>query len=147
MKITAVLFADSASVREGLLNVLGAGITRLVRDPLPARLDAALALMLQPEDPEDLEATHNLVVTIAETTPDGAVPAAKAVIEIANVRRSDPDGPLPALPVVVPIQSIPIARTGFYRIMVSLDGQDGIGYEFEVTKAPGGLSTVRAVTA
>lgn len=136
MKTTAVLFADAASVRENLLNVLGAGITRLVRDPLPARLDAVLALMLQPDDVDDLMATHNLEVTITEITPESPVVVAKAVIEISGLPDSAPAVPLPAVPLVVPLQAAPIPRIGFYRITASLDGQDGIGYEFEVVKAP-----------
>lgn len=141
MKTTAVLFADAASVREGLLNVLGAGITRLVRDPLPGRLDAALALMLLPDDLDDLEATHNIEVIITETTPEGSVVIAKAVMEVAGLRRTGPTDPMPTVPVVVPLQGVPIPRTGFYRITTSLDGQDATTYEFEVTKAPERVAT------
>ena len=134
MKTTAVLFADAASVREGLLNVLGAGITRLVRDPLPGRLDAVLALMLQPEDLDDLQATHNLEVIITETTPDGPVVIAKAVMEVAGLRLPGRTETMPTVPLVVPLQGVPIPRTGSYLITSSLDGQDGTSYGFEVTK-------------
>jgi len=140
VRTTAVLFADAASVREGLLNVLGAGITRLVRDPLPGRLDAVLAVMLQPDDPGDLQAAHNLEVVITETTADGPVVVARAVLEIVGLQSSsDTAELLPTLPLVVPLQSIPIPRTGLYRITATLDGQAGIEYAFEVVKAPGQL--------
>ena len=141
MKTTAVLFADAASVREGLLNVLGAGITRLVRDPLPGRLDAVIALMLQPDDLDDLRATHNLEVIITETTPDGPVVVAKAVMELAGLGLPGSTEPMPTVPLVVPLQGIPIPRTGFYRINVRLDGQGVSTQGFEVTKAPEHMPT------
>ena len=144
MRTTAVLFADAASVREGLLNVLGAGITRLARDPLPGRLDAVLALMLQSDDPEDLQADHNLEVTITETTADGPNVIAKAVMQLSTHPSGAPGDTtdlLPTLPLVVPLQNVSIPRTGIYRITTSLDGQEGIAYTFEVVKAPEQLPT------
>jgi hypothetical protein len=145
VRTTAVLFADAASVREGLLNVLGAGITRLARDPLPGRLDAVLALMLQSDDPEDLQVDHNIEVIITETTADGPTVIAKAVMQLSSTPSSGDPGDmtdlLPTVPLVVPLQNVSIPRTGIYRITTSLDGQEGTAYAFEVVKAPAQLPT------
>jgi hypothetical protein len=140
MKTRAFLFADSASVREGLLNVLGAGITRLVRDPLPSRLDAVLAIMLQADDLDDLQATHSLEVFVTESSPDGPVVVAKAVLDL--VGRAGPTAAESAfpVPVVVPIQAVPIPRTGSYQITAKIDGQQIGTQYFEVVKAPDSAS-------
>ena len=135
MKISAVLLADHASIREGLLNVIGAGITRIARDPLPARLDVSLALMLQTDDLEDLLAPHTLEVTIRESAAGETGPVgAKAMMELQVGQTLQDPGPNLLVPVVVPIQSVPIPRTGVYRITVNLDGNEAGSYEFEVVK-------------
>jgi hypothetical protein len=136
VKVTALLLADSASVREGLLHVLGAGITRIVRDPLPARLDVALALMFRADDETDLVAGHNLEVTITETSPGSAGQQVAKVIAEMGLSPGTIVAPGPNLlvPVVVPIQPVPVPRTGSYAIEVRLDGEPVGSYEFEVVK-------------
>ena len=136
MKVTALLLADSASVREGLLHVLGAGITRIARDPLPARLDVALALMFRADDQADLVASHNLEVIITETSPGSAGrQVAKVIAEMGLSPGTIVSPGLNLLvPVVVPIQPVPIPSTGSYAIEVSLDGEAVGSYEFEVVK-------------
>lgn len=136
MKVTAVLLADAATVREGLLHVLGGGINRLVRDPLPGRLDVVLALMLQPDNADDLLADHNLEVIITEMTPEGPFVVAKAIMELPVYSSSGIAGPKPSLPLVVPLQSVPVPRASIYQITTNLDGQEANVYEFEVAKAP-----------
>jgi hypothetical protein len=136
VKVTAILLADAASVREGLLHVLGAGITRLARDPLPARLDVALALMLRADDLDDLMAVHNMEVTITESAADEtARPIARALMELGPPPGQVHPGPNMQVPVVVPIQPVPVPSVGTYRIMVHLDGDEAGSYEFEVVKA------------
>ena len=136
MRVTALLLADHASVREGLLHVLGAGITRIARDPLPARLDVALALMLQAADEADLMASHTLEVTINESSPGSARgQVAKVIAELGPLSGVITPGPNLQIPVVVPIQPVPVPRTGSYVIEISLDGEPAGLYEFEVTKS------------
>lgn len=135
MKVTAILLADYATVREGLLHVLGAGITRLAREPLPARLDVSLALVLQTSDEADLLAGHNVKVTIVESSPEGE----GQMIANANIELLGPYGPMISgpnyqLPVVVPIQTIAVLRTGVHTITVYLDGDFAGSYDFEVLK-------------
>lgn len=134
MKVTAILLADHATVREGLLHVLGGGITRLARDPLPGRLDVMLALMTRANDVDDLMAGHNLEVTITESSPDDTRRIAKAVMDLGPPPGPINPGPNLQVPVVVPLQAVPVPRTGLYVISVSLDGEDVGSYEFEVVK-------------
>ena len=46
MELKAAIICDAASVREGLLHVLGGGITRIWRQDLPAALGVALAVIV-----------------------------------------------------------------------------------------------------
>jgi hypothetical protein len=135
VRVTALLLADYASIREGLLHVLGAGITRIARDPLPARLDVALALMLQAADESDFMASHTLEVTISESSPASAgEQVAKVLAELGPPPGVAPLGPNLQIPIVVPIQPVPVLRTGSYVIAISLDDEPAGSYEFEVTK-------------
>lgn len=47
MKIETALLCEAASVREGLLNVLGAGVTALHRNAYPAPLNLTVALVFE----------------------------------------------------------------------------------------------------
>lgn len=66
MDVAAALLCDSATVREGLLNVLGAGVTRLWRPELPAPLAVTLAVIAEMAE-EDLPVPHEVEVTISNT--------------------------------------------------------------------------------
>lgn len=125
------MLADHATVREGLLHVLGGGINRVIRDPLPAPLGAMLALMLQPDDPDDLLRTHDLEVTIRHAESESLV--AKAVMTLHGATSAP--GPLSPVSVAVPLQVVPVAETGIHRVTVSLDGEQAASIELEVVKA------------
>lgn len=126
------MLADHATVREGLLHVLGGGITRLFRDPLPAPMGVVVAIMLQPADFADLATQHRLEVIITRASDEGDTAVAKAVM---TLDATGPDaGPLPAIPVVVPLQGVPITATGVHKIMIDLDGEAAEVIEFEVLK-------------
>ena len=133
MRVTAVMLSDHATVREGLLHVLGGGINRLIRDPLPAPLSAMLALMLEPDSLDDQLETHNLEVTIKHARAEGDDQVAKAVMTLRGAAPAP--GPLPSLPVVVPLQNVPITQSGTHSITVRLDDEPVAVIEFEVGKA------------
>jgi hypothetical protein len=133
MKATAVILADHVTVREGLLHVLGGGITRVIRDPLPGPLGVMLALMLQPDDFEDLLKPHDIEVVIKHAGTDGEDSVAKAVM---TLRTGAPaSGPLPSVAVAVPLQAVPVSKAGTHHVTVSLDGEQAAVIEFEVVKA------------
>jgi uncharacterized protein DUF6941 len=144
MKVTAVMLADHATVREGLLHVLGGGITRVTRDPLPAPLGAMLALMLQPDNIDDLLNTHNLEVSIKYTGTEGDGSVAKAVMTLSGAGPAP--GPLPPVAVVVPLQFVPVSKTGTHNVTVSLDGKQAAAIEFEVVKAADPQASYERIT-
>jgi hypothetical protein len=133
MKAAAAMLADHATVREGLLHVLGGGINRVIRDPLPAPLEAMLALLLQPDSVDDLLKTHNLEVTVKHAGTATSTPVAKAVMTLSTT--GSPSGLIGPIPVVVPLQLVPITETGIHRITVNVDGEQVAAVEFEIVKA------------
>ena len=134
MKVTTVMLADHATVREGLLHVLGGGITRIMRDPLPAQLGVVLALMLQADDPADFKKVHDLGVSVSHIDSGKGESVAKAVLTVQPLSEIGP-GPLPYISLVVPLQGVPIMETGVHEISVRLDGEMVAVVQFEVVKA------------
>ncbi len=111
---------DAATVREGLLHILGAGITRINRPVYPAPLGAAVAMMLL-LGPTESDRDHTLDVSVQSS--DGA--------ELAKIEggfRGDrpPDvesDETVAVPVVLGLHNVEVPGPGSYRIEIVIDGQ------------------------
>ena len=115
MKIDAML-CDYATVREGLLHVLGGGINRLWREEYPAPLGVTLALLFEVH-PTEMNSDHTLGVIMIDE--DGQ--------EIGNVTAdfaiaSGPDKGRPGenliLPLVVPLQQVVLCQYGAYSVEI-----------------------------
>jgi hypothetical protein len=126
MRISTALLCDAATVREGLLHVLGGGVTRLGRGEFPAAMDVDLALMVQ-QHPTEFNGAHTLRVILQDT--DGR---AHAEAEMAW-------GPLQVLdsmhtdawqPVVVPLRSVVLPGPGDYSVEVLIDGIHQVSIDF-----------------
>ncbi|MEV5747158.1 hypothetical protein AB0L00_05015 [Actinoallomurus sp. NPDC052308] len=118
MKILACLLCDRATIREGLLHILGGGATLLGRPNLPAALDVDLALLLQPDDPEEVLGDHRIGITVA---PEGGSTVAQ--VEFALMAASlDPfPDPMPNLPISVPLRNVAVSAYGRYIARVVYD--------------------------
>lgn len=122
IRISTALLCDAATVREGLLHVLGGGITVLGRTAFPARMRVDLGLIITAPS-EYAAATHRVVITIARTGPDGdesiALEGQLAAVEL------DPESDDPwAMAAVVNLHEIPLAGPGRYRLTISVDDED-----------------------
>lgn len=89
MRVDTALLCDAATVREGLLHILGGGITEIVRSEYPAELGLTLALRIMVHQTE-VEHPHQLQIIVqgedgqkvtevhaqveAEPPPDGIEP-------------------------------------------------------------------------
>lgn len=121
MHVDAIL-CDSAKVREGLLHLLGGGITRLWRDSFPSPMTVDLALVLTLTT---AERQHSHTLNIEIRGSDGE--------QIANINgkfeMTGQPGPTVEvweevqLPLVVPLQGIQLPTQGEYRIEVLIDNQ------------------------
>ncbi len=65
MKLDVALLCDAATVREGLLHVLGGGVTKLSRPDYPAPLGVQLAVRVTGEWSE-ASGTHKLEVALVD---------------------------------------------------------------------------------
>jgi hypothetical protein len=111
---------DAATVREGLLHILGAGITRINRPVYPAPLGAAVAMMLLLDHTES-DRDHTLDVRI-----HGSEGAEVAKVEGGFRGDRAPDvesDEAIAVPVVLGLHGIELPAPGSYRIEIAVDGQ------------------------
>lgn len=120
MKIDAML-CDYATVREGLLHVLGGGINRLWREEYPAPLGVTLALLFEVH-PTEMNSDHSLqVIMINEDGQE--IGHVNADFQIASDPAKGRPGENLILPLVVPLQQVILPSHGAYSVEVLIDGQ------------------------
>ena len=130
VKLVFALLADAATVREGLLNLLGAGVNILRKQAFPAPLGLPLVVLL--EVPLDNSTPHELEVRISGTT------AALPLLRLRFGSQATPTemADLPAyLPVVLPTAEVPLPEAGRYEAVVTLDGVEAARVKFQATLA------------
>jgi hypothetical protein len=116
VRIECALLCDAASVRDGLLHMLGGGITSTILPELPSPLPITFALRAILE-PKELHPEHHLRVRLV--SQQGKV---EGIIEI-TFKIPDPGAATEeaALVVPVPLGSFGVERTGRYLIEADLD--------------------------
>ncbi|MBW0090615.1 hypothetical protein I4I73_17280 [Pseudonocardia sp. KRD-184] len=125
MKLAMSALCDRATVRDNLLNVLGAGITQVALQNLPGPLDVDLGLLFRAEGPDDFNAEHAVVVDV-RGEDDQQVAEVSMTWSWAMLPDTQTDAkslPSPHLPVSVPLRHLPIAATGRYTIRVKLNDE------------------------
>lgn len=133
MKASVCLLCDRATVREGLLHILGGGISRLGRPVLPAPMDVDLALLLAPDNAAEVPGEHWIEVRIR--SDEGAEIVSSRIGYRAG--EVDPDiDPLPTIPLPVGLRNVAVATYGHYAIQVTYDGNQIAGLRFVVEKQP-----------
>lgn len=133
MKVTTALLCDFASVREGLLNVMSGGISRLWRAELPAPLNVSLALMLELH-PTELGVPHRLQVIVQDA--DG-----HRLAEADAEFRSDPSphldpGEHSLLPLALDLRAGLVSTFGTHSVDVVIDGEHRHSLSFAVGPPP-----------
>lgn len=123
VRVPLLSLCDTSNVREGLLSILGAGITRLDRDgQYPAKLEAVIVCSVevsQLDQPEPIELV--LAITHEDGEPTGLENA------VLNFTPDDegpaPQVPLLAIPVHLDTEQLVISRPGVYTVSISRDEQ------------------------
>jgi hypothetical protein len=124
MRLTAAILCDAATVRDGLLNVLSGGLTRIERPSYPNVLGMTFAALLSNDDP-NVPQFELVVAIIAE--PDRQIISTRLVgTPLANPT-APPEGP-EMVPVVIPLAFV-IPSEGHYRVVASL-GEDTMELAF-----------------
>lgn len=135
-RLDALLLSDFAQVREGLLFVQSAGLTRIVTPTFPARFSCHVAAMIY-LPPDEATVAHHMVMKVK---------AAEQATLIATINVALHDRPVPAglapgegrqVPVVVPLQQVAFPAAGQYDLHVELDDEFAGELSFRVAERAG----------
>jgi hypothetical protein len=130
MNITTGLLCDFASVREGLLFVVGGGVTRIRRPQYPAPLGCSVALLVELHQME-LPRPHELELRVVG--PDGEdVASIKAGFQTTGETDLDV-GENMLIPVVADLRNAALPKPGRYNVEASIDGAHQLTLSFRAT--------------
>jgi Family of unknown function (DUF6941) len=119
VKLIVSALCDRATVREGLLHVLGAGVTNITTR-LPALLPLDLALMARLE-PEDAGA-HQISIVLEHEDTEDKLGELKGDFEVSAEALNEPELPLANVPFPVPLSDFRLSKAGSYIVKIALDG-------------------------
>jgi hypothetical protein len=134
MILTSLILADYATIREGVLNVLGGGINKLQKSFFPAPMSATVALMVKPESTDDVRGEHTIEVSITRAAANELIAEVQLKWPGAPPAEDLPV-PLPSIPIVVPTDDISLPDAGLYSLFVKLDGVEAGRLEFVARQA------------
>jgi len=115
--IAAAILCDAATVREGLLHMLGGPITRLYRPGVPAPLGVALASIIEMER-DDLDVPHELNMILSNST--GQIAQATGALQLGTPPKMEADE-IALAPFVMPLQMVGTGSFGRHAITLTLD--------------------------
>ncbi|MEY2468967.1 MAG: hypothetical protein QOF21_1665 [Actinomycetota bacterium] len=133
-RIASALLCDAATVREGLLHILGGGITRLHRAEYPAPMQVTLVAQVV-LSPVEVEFAHD--VTAIVQTEDGEV-----IVQATGHLEAGPPNPLlepgesVVLPLVIGLHGVVLAGPGGYSIEISVDDIHQSSIAFRAITSP-----------
>jgi hypothetical protein len=118
MEIEAAILCDAATVREGLIHILGGPITRIWRPALPAPLGVALAVIIC-MTPQEQPVPHELQVTIRNDQHDifNAMGGLQAGTPVINVEA----GEMLMAPFAMPLHAAGSDAYGRHVVSISID--------------------------
>lgn len=119
MELQSCFLCDSATIREGLLHVLGGGITRVWRPALPAPLGVAFVCLiaLEPDECGQLHEVHLLI-----EGPDHPLGDAMGAIEAKLPAQVEPEEKV-LMPLVLPLHGFGTDSYGRHVFSLSVDGE------------------------
>jgi len=120
VRIDCALLCDAATVREGLLHILGGGVTRAGRDSFPAPLGLTLALRILIH-PTETDRPHQLDLRLQGA--DGNLVAAVGIefgVRDAGDLEPQEQASL-ALPIALP-PDVALPAPGLYSFELLIDG-------------------------
>jgi hypothetical protein len=133
VKVTTGILCDFASVREGLLFVVGGGITRVRRAQYPAPFGCSVALLVELHQME-LPRPHELELRVVG--PDGEnIASIKGGFQASGPADFDIGENLP-IPVVVDLRGAQLTKPGRYNVEASIDGSHQLTLSFRATLLP-----------
>ena len=113
------MICDAASVREGLLHVLGGGITRVWRADLPAALGVTLAVVVD-LSPDVMFDPHEVTVHFVRDDDDEQLSEIKGAFQVGPELRLEP-GEHQLVPMAFDLRGAAVERYGAYTFHVAID--------------------------
>lgn len=119
MELKAAIICDAASVREGLLHVLGGGITRVWRQDLPAALGVALAVIVD-LSPDVMFDAHEVTVAFVRDDDNEQLNEIKGAFQVGPELRLEP-GEHQLVPMVFDLHGAVVDRYGAFTFHIAID--------------------------
>lgn len=128
MRVECAVLCDAATVREGLLHIIGAGVTETTTTELPLHLPVTFAFRAVLETREQ-KAEHILRVRLTEPTgkPLSELEVPFYRLEDRTVERET------ALTAPVPLSGLEVARAGLYLVEATFDRHNVVTLPLRVT--------------
>jgi hypothetical protein len=118
-RVAAALLCDAATVREGLLHILGGGITRLHRAEFPAPMQVTLVVQVV-LTPTEIQFPHDIVARI-QTEDGDVVVQANGHLDAGEPNPMLEPGESVILPLVIHLHDVVMPAAGGYSIEVAVD--------------------------
>jgi hypothetical protein len=130
MRIDCALLCDAVTIREGLLHILGGGITRLARPEFPAPLNVALAVRIMVH-PTECDRDHTLQVRLVDADGHevGRLDAGFAIREPGDAR----PGEELAIAIPVSVHALPLPTAGAFSFELLIDQMHQVSVPFVAT--------------
>ncbi len=119
-----MMICDFAQVREGLLTVCSAGITRIFAPVLPAGLGVMVASLLE-LGPDDVGPIHEITWRLSHVDDAETVVSGIGAIQVTEAPALEP-GELIQMPVVIDLRHIAVVALGQYDIKLRIDGAEDL---------------------
>jgi hypothetical protein len=128
LRVDCALLCDAATVREGLLHILGGGVTRLNRPQFPAPLATVLALRILVH-PTEVDRSHHLTVQLNDADGQRLVNLdADFGVSDASVLEPGEEASVPFPLALPPNAALP--HQGRYSFEVLIDGIHQVSVPF-----------------
>lgn len=121
MRLPVATLCDAATIREGLLHILGGGVGAIRRDAAAPTLGVQLATLIQLE-PDEM-GTHEIVVRVHDVDRDRPLAHVHGRLDAEADGEADPGDPM-LVPLIFPVAEVPLQGSGMVRLDVAIDGQD-----------------------
>ncbi len=127
MRLESAIICDAATVREGLVHILGGGVSVLSRAQFPATMGVSVAIGVR-LIVEELAVEQSIGVAVNDVA--GALVGSMETEIVVPREVNQPGGP-PVIPLVVPIGMILLPAEGVYSVEISVNGKAQISLPFE----------------
>jgi hypothetical protein len=129
----SALLCDAATVREGLLHILGGGITRLHRPEFPAPMQVTFVAQVV-LTPSEIAFAHD-VTAVIQTEDGEVVVQANGHLEAGEPNPLLEPGESVILPLVINLANVVVPRHGGYSIEISVDEVHQTSITFRAVQA------------